>query len=124
MRLDRYIGLFRTRPGGSWRVTIPDLPGCEAVGTSFGEVLERAREALAEHLQDLDDRDDPRPRARTMSELMSDGQRDWLLCRAFVDALMHPVEPAVPQQPPLDLIATSRNAGSGPLIVSDGAPAR
>lgn len=109
MRIDRYIGLFRALPRGKWRVTFPDLPGCVAEGGSFKEVFERARRALTDHLAELDDLDEPRPRPRSTAELMIDGQRDWMLCREFVDAVMHPVDPLpAVEMAPIDLVAASR----------------
>jgi hypothetical protein len=85
-------------------VTFPDLPGCEARGSSFKEVLQAAREALAARLDEIDGLP---PRARSSAELLIDAQRDWQLCREFVDAVMYPVEPATPGEAraPLELVA-------------------
>jgi hypothetical protein len=46
---------------------------------------------------------------------MIDGQRDWQLCRQFVDAVMHPVEPARPgeERAPSELVAMQ--AVKGPV---------
>ena len=111
MKSDRYIGLFRCFPHGKWRVTFPDLPGCEAVGSSFKEVFLAAREALTDHLLMIDDP----PRPRSSVELMIDGQRDWGLGKAFVDAVMHPVEAAGGEETaPLELVANNSASQAGP----------
>jgi hypothetical protein len=111
VRNDSYIGLFRTfAPKGKWRVSFPDLPGGEVCGSNFKEVFEAARKALAAHLRDLDG---PPPRPRSTAELLIDAQRDWMLCREFVDAVMHPVEPAPADEElaPLDLVAMRAGGG-------------
>lgn len=117
MRSDRYIGLFRALPKDKWRVTFPDLPGCEARGESFRQVFEAARQALADHLAELSP---PWPRPRSSAELLIDAQRDWKLCRDFVDAVMHPVEPATAaeqERAPLDLVAMqAKKVASNPEI--------
>ena len=100
----RYIGLFRTFPGGDWQVSFPDLPGCIARGQSFKDTFEAAGEALADHLADLDG---PAPRPRSSAELLIDAQRDWQLTRQFVDAVIHPVAPNSGEtgRAPADLVA-------------------
>ena len=111
MRSDSYIGLFRAFPKNRWRVSFPDLPGCEAQGSSFKEVFEAARKALAAHLRELDS---PWPRPRSTAELMIDARGDWQLCRTLADTVMHPVEPARPdeERAPLDLVAMQGAGGS------------
>ena len=97
MRNDTYLGLFRAFPKRDWRVKFPDLPGCEATGSSLRETLESARVALADHLYGLGAK--PRPRSR--AELLNDAQRDWLFCREFVDAVLIPVAPEFTDHCPL-----------------------
>ena len=118
MRSDSYVGLFRALPNGDWRVGFPDLPGCEAKGKSFKEVFEAARHALSAHLKELGG---PWPRPRSIAELMIDARGDWLLCRAFVDAVIHSVEPArsgEDELAPLELVAmrSRKNDPSNPQI--------
>ncbi len=110
MRNNAYIGLFRTFPEGSWKVSFPDLPGCSAKGSSFKEALEAARHALSDWLSELQE---DAPRARSTAELMIDAQRDWRLCREFVDAVMHPVEPIDEERglAPIDLVAAQAGGG-------------
>jgi len=116
MKDDCYIGLFRALPRGKWHVKFPDLPGCEARAESFKEALRAAQEALANYLSDLEEFP---PRARSTAELLIDAQRDWVLCRDFVDAVMHPVHPvSAEERAPLDLVAASRGGHPGPQIAS------
>jgi predicted RNase H-like HicB family nuclease len=112
MKNESYIGLFRALPRGKWRVSFPDLPGCEVRGNSFREVFEGSRRALSEHLADLDP---PYPRPRSSAELFIDAQRDWHLCQQFVDAVLHPVEPAELDEElaPLELVAAQAGGGGG-----------
>ena len=112
MRKESYIGLFRALPHGRWRVMFPDLPGCEVQGNSFGEVFKASRQALSEHLAELDL---PWPRPRSSAELIFDAQRDWHLCRQFADAVMHPVELAGLDEDlaPLELVAAQAKGGGG-----------
>jgi predicted RNase H-like HicB family nuclease len=113
LRNDDYIALFSALPKDKWRVTFPDLPGCEAKGESFKEAFQAARRALIDHLAELDDY---RPRPRSSAELLIDAQRDWVLCRQFVDAIMHPVPPAEDDElAPIELVAM-RSAPSTPQV--------
>jgi predicted RNase H-like HicB family nuclease len=113
LRNDDYIALFRALPKDKWRVTFPDLPGCDVSGESFKDAFLAARRALRDHLAELDE---PRPRPRSSAELLIDAQRDWVLCRQFVDAVMHPVPPAEEDElAPIELVA-ARSASSTPQI--------
>lgn len=113
MRNDGYIALFRALPKGKYRVTFPDLPGCEARGENFKDAFQAARRALRGHLAELDEY---APRPRSTAELLIDAQRDWVLCRQFVDAVMHPVTPAEDDElAPIDLVAM-HSAPSTPQI--------
>jgi predicted RNase H-like HicB family nuclease len=113
LRNDDYIALFRALPKDKWRVTFPDLPGCEARGENFKEAFLAARRALRDHLAELEDY---APRPRSTAELLIDAQRDWVLCRQFVDAVMHPVTPADEDElAPIELVA-ARLASSTPQI--------
>ena len=115
MRTEPYIGLFRAFAPGNWHVTFPELPECEVKGTSFKEVVEASRQAVADCLSELED---PLPaRPRSMTELLIDAQRDTLLGQQLVHAVMHPVQPAEPDDlAPLDIVAArSRGGGGRPL---------
>ena len=113
MRNDDYIALFRALPKDKWKVTFPDLPGCEARGENFKEAYQAARKALKRHLSALEQ---PYPRPRSSAELLIDAQRDWVLCRQFVDAVMHSVPPAEDDElAPIELVA-AHSASSTPQI--------
>ena len=102
IRNDDYIALFRALPKDKWRVTFPDLPGCEARGESFKEAFKAAQQALRDHLADLDG---PRPRPRSSAELLIDAQRDWVLCRQFVDTVIRFRQPRRTKLAPIDVVA-------------------
>jgi predicted RNase H-like HicB family nuclease len=102
LRNDHYIALFRALPRDNWQVIFPDLPGCEASGKSFKEAFHAARRTLARHLSDLEI---PPPRPRSSAELLIDAQGDWVLCRQFVDAIMHPVSADDDELAPAELVA-------------------
>ena len=56
----RYSVIYEKGPT-SWGASVPDLPGCIAVGDSRQEVEELIREAIEAHLEALRDCDLPVP---------------------------------------------------------------
>jgi predicted RNase H-like HicB family nuclease len=104
-----YVGLFRAVSKGDWQVKFPDLPGCRARAGSFPQALEAARGAVADYLRELDG---PAPRPRSAAEIMIDGQRDWLLCRDFVDAVIYPIELPDEDLAPVELVAMRSRSGA------------
>ncbi len=50
--LSAYPAIFHKEDGSYW-VEFPDLPGCQTVGESIGEVMEEAQEALGLYLASL-----------------------------------------------------------------------
>lgn len=46
---------------GGYTVTVPALPGCVTQGKTVGQYMERAREAIAAHLESLRARGLPLP---------------------------------------------------------------
>lgn len=50
--LSAYPAIFHKEDGTYW-VEFPDLPGCQTVGESIGEVMEEAQEALGLYLASL-----------------------------------------------------------------------
>ena len=70
---------------------------------------------VGRHLRELDE---PAPRPRSSAELMIDAQRDWVLCRQFVDAVFDPVSPSDEEElAPLALVA-ARSASSTPQLIT------
>ena len=109
---EEYIGLFTTPMPGSWRVSFPDLPGCEASGKSFQDAFYAARQLLTDRLKQSDQ---PAPRPRSTVELLIDAQRDSRLRQQLVNAAMHPISPdgAEKELAPLDLVAWQARGGDG-----------
>ena len=50
-----YIGLVHKEPGSDYGVSFPDLPGCITAGSTLEEAREMAAEALALHLDGLEE---------------------------------------------------------------------
>ena len=50
--LSAYPAIFHKEDGSYW-IEFPDLPGCQTVGESIGEVMEEAQEALGLYLASL-----------------------------------------------------------------------
>ena len=50
-----YIGLVHKEPGSDYGVSFPDLPGCITAGGTLEEAREMAAEALALHLDGLEE---------------------------------------------------------------------
>ncbi len=48
----KYVALI-VRDGAAFGAEVPDLPGCFAIGTSYAEVEERIRGAIAFHIEGL-----------------------------------------------------------------------
>ena len=107
-----YFAIVHKDEDSAVGVVFPDLPGCEARGENFKEAFQAAGRALARHLRALDE---PPPRPRSSAELMIDAERDWVLCRDFVDAVMHPVRASDDELAPLSLVA-ARSASSTPQL--------
>ena len=50
-----YIGLVHKEPGSDYGASFPDLPGCITAGSTLEEAREMAAEALALHLDGLEE---------------------------------------------------------------------
>src|SRR4051794_29506228 len=53
MQMATFIALVECREPPGYVASFPDFPGCEVAGASLDEVIARAREALAAHVQRL-----------------------------------------------------------------------
>ncbi|MBK1711287.1 type II toxin-antitoxin system HicB family antitoxin [Rubrivivax gelatinosus] len=59
------IAIEPDRPGTTWRVTVPDLPGCSAVGAGVDDAIRAASAAIARWIDEAaaEGRDVPLPRS-------------------------------------------------------------
>lgn len=74
MQLPRFIALVEYDAAASaYGAAIPDFPGCNAMGTTLGEVEANAIAALREWAIDYLDGSKELPHARTIEELRQDG---------------------------------------------------
>lgn len=60
-RAQRYLVLVEGGPPSNFGAWSPDVPGCVATGDSFDECVQNMREAIASHIEVLDDYGDPIP---------------------------------------------------------------
>lgn len=60
-------------------VVFPDFPGCIAVGKNYDEAVQMAHEALAAHIEAMEEDGDPIPVPRTLEQIKSDWDEweDW-----------------------------------------------
>jgi len=63
------------RGEASFGAYVPDLPGCVAVGETEEEALRLVREAIALHLEALQEQGLPAPEPRSHAELVGLGAR-------------------------------------------------
>ncbi|HEY1943873.1 MAG TPA: type II toxin-antitoxin system HicB family antitoxin [Roseiarcus sp.] len=68
----QYIALIHKEPGSEFGVSFPDLPGCVTAGASLDEARDMAAEALAFHLEGLDQDGEPIPEPATLEAVMRD----------------------------------------------------
>ena len=70
--LSAYPAIFHKEDGSYW-VEFPDLPGCQTVGESIGEVMEEAQEALGLYLAPLiEDEEEIKPASDIKSIVAED----------------------------------------------------
>lgn len=58
--MKRYLVVMEQTPTG-YSAYLPDIPGCVTTGKTVGEVESRMREALALHLEDIQDEGEAAP---------------------------------------------------------------
>ncbi len=68
----QYIALIHKEPGSEFGVSFPDLPGCVTAGDNLDEARDMAAEALAFHLEGLDQDGEPIPEPSTLEAVMKD----------------------------------------------------
>ena len=57
----KYSIVIHKEPDSDYGVTVPDIPGCYSAGTSMGEAMEMAQEAIQCHIEGLLIDGDPIP---------------------------------------------------------------
>ena len=66
----RYLGIVRKSRDSDYSVEFPDIPGCYSAGSSLDELEDMAGEALALHLEVLQETiSGPLPTASSLSEI-------------------------------------------------------
>jgi len=60
-RADAYLILLEGGPPSNWGAWSPDVPGCVATGATVEECIREMREAIAFHLEGLEEYDEPIP---------------------------------------------------------------
>lgn len=68
----RYTALIHKDPDTDFGVSFPDLPGCIAVGETLERALDSAAEALAFHIDGIEQDGDPVPAPRSPDEILAD----------------------------------------------------
>ncbi|MBN9310310.1 MAG: type II toxin-antitoxin system HicB family antitoxin [Devosia sp.] len=68
----RYTALIHKDPDTDFGVSFPDLPGCIAVGETLEKALDSAAEALAFHVDGMEQDGDAVPAPRPPDEIMAD----------------------------------------------------
>jgi predicted RNase H-like HicB family nuclease len=67
-----YIALLRKEPTSDFGVDFPDFPGCVTAGQSLEEARQMAVEALAFHVEGMQQDGEPVPEPSALDAIMSD----------------------------------------------------
>ena len=70
--LASYIALIHKDAGSDYGVSFPDLPGCVSAGSTLDEARVMAAEALALHIEGLQEFGDAVPEPSTLQDIMAD----------------------------------------------------
>lgn len=65
----KYAVIYEQSSNG-WGASVPDLPGCVALGFTLQETEELIREALQQHLRAMREDGDPIPEPSLMVEML------------------------------------------------------
>lgn len=68
----QFIALIHKDPGSDYGVSFPDLPGVATAGVDLDDARRMAEEALALHLQGMDEDNEPVPEPSSLEAIMSD----------------------------------------------------
>ncbi len=67
-----YIALIHKDAGSDYGVSFPDLPGCVTAGVDLDDARRMAEEALALHLEGMEDDGEPIPEPSSLEVVMAD----------------------------------------------------
>jgi predicted RNase H-like HicB family nuclease len=67
-----YIALIHKDAGSDYGVSFPDLPGCVTAGVDLDDARRMAEEALALHLEGMEDDGEPIPEPSSLEAIMAD----------------------------------------------------
>ncbi len=67
-----YIALIHKDAGSDYGVSFPDLPGCVTAGVDLDDARRMAEEALALHLEGIEDDGEPIPEPSSLEAIMAD----------------------------------------------------
>jgi predicted RNase H-like HicB family nuclease len=70
--MPQYIALIHKDPDSEYRVLFPDLPGCPTAGATLDEARDMAAEALAFHLEGMQEDEEPVPEPSSLETIMAD----------------------------------------------------
>ena len=68
----RYTAFIHKAPDTDYGVSFPDLPGCIAVGETIELAIESATEALAFHIEGMEEDGDKVPAPRSLDDILAD----------------------------------------------------
>jgi predicted RNase H-like HicB family nuclease len=72
--MHQYIALIHKDADSDYGVSFPDLPGCVTAGVDLDDARRMAEEALALHLEGMEEDRDPIPEPSTLEAVMADGE--------------------------------------------------
>jgi predicted RNase H-like HicB family nuclease len=67
-----YVALIHKEPDSDYGVSFPDFPGAITAGTTLDDARAMAEEALAFHIQGMNEDSEPIPEASTLESVMAD----------------------------------------------------
>ena len=68
----RYTAFIHKDPDSDFGVSFPDVPGCIAVADTVEKALDSAAEALAFHIEGMEQDGDPIPQPRPLDQILND----------------------------------------------------
>lgn len=73
------VKISKDELSSTWRLVVPDLPGCEVVGDSVNNVLTKVNDVIANHLKILSEYGESIPHAKKIDELMNERNIDGII---------------------------------------------